>query len=651
MTQHYVNTPDGNRVVVNAPEGATQAQIVAYAQSQYAKSKAAPVAKPASFGDALGMGARGVMRGASQIAGIVANPLNVAVNTAFGTDLPMVSGAGDQAADALGLARETTDAEKRRGAFISGATGAAIPVAGASSLAARGMGGIAEMLAAQPLAQVIGGGTAGAAGETARQGGASPLAQFAWSLLGGLGGMGATGAVTRLANPSIPSELATAFQRQGVNPIAADLGGTGTRAATGITRSTLGVVPLASASERAVEQSGAAGSRIAGNMGGVSNPLGAGNAAQSGARTFIAETADKGGRLYDAIPIQPDAGAVLTNTRTALADINKGFASNPELTALTADPKLVAYQKALENGTLTWDELKRFRTLIGEKAGQPALQSDTSQQALKGLYGALSEDMRATAAGLGPRALSAFNRANQYWKGRADRIDSILTPLLGKNSDKSGEATFRQIEAWASNRGDVVKLARTLRTLPADEANQVRATIFDRLGTSKPGAQNADGNAFSPATFVTQWNKMTPEAKSALFGSTSVVRDIDDLVKITAAQKLSGQFDNTSKTALGASGLGHAAGLWVNPFATLATMAGELGVGKMLASPGFARWLASSRRAVTPAQQAASMNRLTTLAAGEPAIAEFQARLMGGAANNNGMASAAASTDQTATDK
>ena len=126
MTQHYVNTPDGKRVVVNAPEGATPEQIVAFAQAQYAKSKPAPVAKPASFGDALGMGARGVMRGASQIAGIVANPLNVAVNSALGTNLPMVSGAGDQAADAMGLARETTDAEKRRGAFVSGATGATL---------------------------------------------------------------------------------------------------------------------------------------------------------------------------------------------------------------------------------------------------------------------------------------------------------------------------------------------------------------------------------------------------------------------------------------------------------------------------------------------------------------------------------------------
>lgn len=279
-------------------------------------------------------------------------------------------------------------------------------------------------------------------------------------------------------------------------------------------------------------------------------------------------------------------------------------------------------------GELSWQDLNHFRSIVGRIVGQPSLTSDGAQiDQLRKLYGALSEDMRATAQAQGPGALKAFERANTYFRARQDRIENVVSDILGKDLNASGEDAFRAIERAAAANGDAVKLARTLRTLPDDEANAVRATIFDRLGTVSKGRQDETGLVFSPSDFVTHWNGLSSRAKSALFPGEKYRKDIDDLVRIAASQKGAQSYANVSRTGNAVNGIALLSGFFTNPLGTLPIALGQIGFGGVMANQKFARWLASVPAKPNPAAQLAHINQLSKIAASQPVIANDVLRL------------------------
>jgi hypothetical protein len=265
--------------------------------------------------------------------------------------------------------------------------------------------------------------------------------------------------------------------------------------------------------------------------------------------------------------------------------------------------------------------LQAFRTYVGEKLNGLAFQNDTSQKALKGLYGALSRDMEATATADGPKSLAAFQRANRYWRARQDRIQNVVRPILGETGEGGPQAAFNQIQSWASNKGETIRIAQLARSLPADEAATVRASVFSRLGNAKAGQQNWEGEQFSPATFATMWHNMDPAARAALFPGEQYRQDLNDILQITHAMRDSGKYANTSKTSLGVNVFGHLSSLVASPLATVAAASTEFGVGKLLASPKFARWLASVPKKPNAPALLAHIQRLNSVAAAQPAIA------------------------------
>mgnify|MGYP006270470597 CR=1 FL=1 len=222
--------------------------------------------------------------------------------------------------------------------------------------------------------------------------------------------------------------------------------------------------------------------------------------------------------------------------------------------------------------------------------------------------------MTATANSVSPEAGTAFARVNQYWRGRQSRIENVLSNVLGSDGNKSPEAAFQQINRWAqSNGGNFKALAQTMRSLPEDEANTVRATILDRMGNARAGAQNADGTVFSPAEFVTQWNNLSARAKSVLFPDAQHRADINALAQVMDGMKRSATYNNHSKTGIIGGGLA-AMHAMSNPLTGIPQLLAEYGAGKIMSSPKVARFLAS--RAATPAELTAIGQGATQLSGG-----------------------------------
>lgn len=559
--------------------------------------------------------------------------------------------------------------------------------AGAGALAGFGYG---EGLQGSLQGGAIGGVTGGAIGAGAGKVGDLYLARRA--RLANV----AEGAMGDAAQNSVPpapsgSQVMEAADRQGITMLPADVGGRGTRMASGAVNMTLGGIPLADAAEKAVGTAAAARNRVAGELGRVGDDAAAGQAAQRGANSFIDASEKRATEFYEKISVPNKATAVSENTRAALTEVTRGMESNPELSAIwTGHPRLKATLEALtpedrgpavaniaekqkatkaasdalgtakadlarleagpgapgmgvlglaegemsaarqavasaqkeydaasaalktaqaatakppREGSVSWEDMKRLRSIVGQIVGKPGIEADgATEAAMRKLYGALTADMQATAAQTSPRALTEFNRATQYFRGRQDRIENVLSGILGNDLHKGAEGAFAQINRWAQTQGgDFQRLSQAIRSLPREEADTVRATLIGKMGKAQAGRQNAAGTVFSPAEFSTQWNKLSPRAKSILFPDKVHRAAIDDIAVATSAMKRAEEYANTSKTALATNAMAHLTGVAVAPFTTAMLAATEFGLGKVLASPKLARWLARAKDVREPA--------------------------------------------------
>ena len=473
-----------------------------------------------------------------------------------------------------------------------------------------------------------------------------------------------------------PQDVIAAADRQGVDVLPADVGGPMVGRISDVTSKTpFGVKPIVTAAETQTDQAAAAASRAAGGI--APDGFEAGRAAQRGMEKHLDATKSRAGKLYDDIPIDDATDAALDSTKGALGSVNNRLSSNDELAAVMSDSKMQRIEKALvgstesvptglldssgnmmtrtiqKGGKLSWKDLKQFRTMIGERLNSMAFQSDTAQSDLKALYGALSADMEKTAAAQGPEALAKFKLANRYWRARQDNIERVATAILGTDGKKGAQEAFNQINRWATTKGETAKLASMMRSMPADDANTIAAGVIDLVGKAKPGQQNAAGDAFSLGTFLTNWNKLDPRAKSALF-SKGQRAALEDLAVIAEGTKAGQRFASTGSAGANVGMMSGAATtsaltafLSGHPFMAIIAalpVASQRPLGKLLASPVFARWLANAPARAE--QRAAHMAKLNKIATSNPAIAndiaEFERHLIN-AMNDNAPLSSAAS--------
>ncbi|QVJ07696.1 hypothetical protein L7H23_01245 [Sphingopyxis sp. BSN-002] len=273
-------------------------------------------------------------------------------------------------------------------------------------------------------------------------------------------------------------------------------------------------------------------------------------------------------------------------------------------------------------GKISWEDMRRLRSIVGQISGKPSLSSDgAADAAMRKFYGALTQDIEQAAAAHSPEAAKAFSRANNYWRGRQDRIDNVMVSLLGQKGEASAESTFQQLERWSSHKGgDFSKLARAIRSMPPEEANTVRATIIDRLGDANPGAQGAANDNFSADTFLTQWSKLGDRAKAVLFQGEHR-KALDDLATVFEGTKFSRGFDNNSRTGLINSSIATLGATMAEPISGITLGVTQLAGGKLLSSPRFARWLVALSKKPNPSAQLAHINQLTAIARAEPIIA------------------------------
>jgi hypothetical protein len=305
--------------------------------------------------------------------------------------------------------------------------------------------------------------------------------------------------------------------------------------------------------------------------------------------------------------IDPASPVKLDNTKTMLDQIVRG----DKVGEILDNPKLVQLKQIVDGAdNLDYSTLKSLRSSIGQKIGNNELVSDIPRAELKRVYGALTQDIKVAAQGAGDDALKAFERANRYTRTGHDRIDDYLERISTKvEPEKIFQAVARGGEGTQT-------INAVKRSLKPEEWEVVASNVVRRMGRASSGNQTAEGDAFSVDKFVTDWDKLGSAKKALFSGSEKLDSYGDDLAKIarvaSTVKQAARQGSNYSGTAQAASriaaGTGLATGVLSASPTILGLTAGSIAMNtagaRLMANPGFVKWLAQSAK--IPAKNSAA---------------------------------------------
>ena len=434
-------------------------------------------------------------------------------------------------------------------------------------------------------------------------------------------------------------------KKHGVDLLPADIGGQTLKATTGgMGQTLLGGPQIRSAAARANQQMNAATGNVALRQGQVVPTVEAGEALKVGAQKYAKVTSQRGGRLYD--KAEATAGDTRINPESAVNELDKEIMTLMEGGQEANSPaiqKLQEYRDRLtrfdEAGGMSFKGVRQVISDLGAEAYSPEMRANNTSRILNNVSRKAQEDLANSIRQTGnPKAIKDLDTANAYWSNRASTIDDVLEPILGEG--KSGEDVVSAIESMSrGTKGGSRRLAGVFAAMPPGAANNARATLISRLGAATPGAQNAAGDVFSSSTFLTNWNKMTPEGKQALFGNNPVVsRQLDELARLAGARKSTealgnvsntGRAVNVGQTLRGAGEVGALAlaGNFLGVPAALTVAALDAGAGRLLSSPEFARIVAGAPKSAKAMASAATRARITkqlaTLAVRQPGFQPY----------------------------
>lgn len=488
---------------------------------------------------------------------------------------------GGWVADKAGLSRPENSTERvisdvNRGlAGVVGLGGVGKTLAGAAQPAVRSVG---NFLTAQPALQTVSAVTGSGAAGIARESGATPGGQAAAGIVGALApGVGAAGTSALIRGAVRGGEggrqnmLATLedFRLAGTTPTVGQAAG---NRRTQALESLLSRLPgssgvIARKGEQQQAQIGARMTEMADGLAPRADAESAGRAIRQGITgDFDTRTRATVGRLYHNLDAQIPAGTRIRvdNALDVLDELNPDIAGAPMLSPMFQNGRINNIRQAFRAdaapptsgvmGTappsLPYEAARKVRTLVGREVANANFASDVPVGDWRRLYGGLSDDMRGAAEAQGPQATRAYDRANRYFRAVEDRKDTVAHVVNRDTPESIFRAAMQGTEQGATT------LRALMRSLPEKAKREMASAVLGRMGRAINSQQNAAGDAFSTQTFLTNWSKLSPEARSVLFDQFGP----DFRRKVEAMTKVADNLRQGSKVYANPSGTAAASG-------------------------------------------------------------------------------------------
>lgn len=490
-----------------------------------------------------------------------------------------------------------------------------------------------------PGAPILGGLSAAAGGgasQAVKEAGGSPVAQTVTGLL--------VGSVPSLASGAASGVRAAVRDAGDTTGRIADAQASGIPLTAGQATGSSAVQALEGASSKlwgggaikatADQQADALGNRVGSIVDNLApgadvSPTAAGAAINKGAAQSVANMRSAEQAAYDKVDslVPPDTKISVQNTMSKLDELTAPTPGAGSTTGALVSSKIAAMRKNLAadaatsdgqllaipgDGQLPYDAVKQLRSAVGANIDHGFAPADPATNgAFKQVYAALSNDMEAGASAVSPEAKQAAADASSLYKGNAARREFLDTIV-----DKAGGPEAVYAAATNGTKQGATKIGGVMQSLDDGQQNLVRATVLDRLGKAPAGMQSAAGDTFNPSTYLTNWAKLDPAAKDALFGASGAPKSLrsglDSLANTMSTIRNSTVFKNPSGTG---EAVGHSLGLASlfegashalagHPGALIgagSAVAGNAILSRALTNPKTVAWLAQTAKMPTSA--------------------------------------------------
>lgn len=314
------------------------------------------------------------------------------------------------------------------------------------------------------------------------------------------------------------------------------------------------------------------------------------------------------------------------NTLETVRKLTTPLKGAENVSAKLIDPEIRALREGLEKDlaanhlqSLPYATLKELRTRIGQMIDWGPFATDAKNGQLKQVYASLTADMNVGASSVSKEASAAVQKANTaYAKSKEEQ--AVLKSVINKAGGP--EKVFSSL--MSGTKDGATTLRQVMASIDEPSRQILAASALQRMGRATASAQNAAGTAFSAETFLTNWAKMSPEAREVLFGSLpgkysqSVSQLAANMAALRAYGKLIPNSSNTAQALIfsGEAGVAlHAllTGDLKMAGAIAGSAAGTMALSHALTNPETVRWLAdqTSRMLVNFAKGSAATSGTT----------------------------------------
>lgn len=336
------------------------------------------------------------------------------------------------------------------------------------------------------------------------------------------------------------------------------------------------------------------------------------------------------GKMYDAVErrLPKNFAVAPTNTLRVLGSKSQdlktlpGVAQTPLMSNVELKETFKVFDDAVKanNGVASLDDIRTLRSSIGEKIISSVFgrEGGIDNATFRTLYASLSDDI--LKAIKDPVTKKLYLEANAKHSAELDTLTRIAKIV---NSTGGGERLFDAVKRGAGIDGRLI--TDIYKRLPSKDRKLFTAAFMDEIIKAKSGKQLALEDVPSIRSFLTEYNKLKPNARIAMFGDPSFgktyQKDMNAILRVMDdVERQKGYLSNPpgsgrvvsmavsgGSTALG--GLLGAVGGQSLTGAALGTVIGltptltAYGTAKVMTNPRFVRWLASGTK--LPAKPAA----------------------------------------------
>lgn len=276
------------------------------------------------------------------------------------------------------------------------------------------------------------------------------------------------------------------------------------------------------------------------------------------------------------------------------------------VSARLIDPEIRAIREGLEKDiaanplqALPYGTLKELRTRIGQMIDWGPFATDTKNGQLKQIYNSLTADMNVGASSVSKEAAEAVKKASSAYAKSKDE-QAVLQSVINKAGGP--EKVFTSL--MSGTRDGATTLRQVLSSIDEPSRQILAASALQRMGKAVASSQNAAGTAFSAETFLTNWARMSPDARQVLFGSLpgNYAQNVSQLAAnmqaLRAYGKLIPNASNTAQALILSGEAGYAlhsllTGDLKTAGAFAGSAAGTMALAHALTNPQTVRWLAN----------------------------------------------------------